>query len=303
MRVRLGHHCDVRHKALHPRHEAIDPPRLPLPAVVPKLRVCQSLQLHIVRQQLCQVNVVQRLDAPNEFFRDRRKGFTEREPVGLQRATSRWDIQDREGEWSSQSCCRTCSSIHQCHVLQCTGIGHVSQSQHRTTPLTPVLRMPTAVCVCPRQLYRALSVGWPAAARNEVACCLEKMARCRSNEQGGLLPRPRSPLLATSAPWLPRATSHVIPQDTHTRRRAPPNMPTTYPALHRDFLSRRCCATLLRTPGEKTAGLLSGHVAPRCYLSFCCQLAEARCPDARQNLRSRPCRAPALDNNPWRPRP
>ena len=105
--------------------------------------------------------------------------------------------------------------------------------------------MPTAVCACPRQLCCALSVGWPAAARNnEVACCLETMARFRSDEQ------PRSPLLATSAPWLPKATSHVIPRDTYTRRRAPPNMPTTYPALHRDFLSRRCCATLLLTPGK-----------------------------------------------------
>ena len=45
-------------------------------------------------------------------------------------------------------------------------------------------------------------------------------------------------------------------------------MPTTYPALHHDFLSHQCCATLLRIPGEKAAGLLSGHVAPSCYLFF-----------------------------------
>ena len=75
MRMSLGQYGGVRHEARHPCHKASDPPRLPLPTAVPKLHVCQSQQLHIVRQHLCQVDVVRRLDALDEFFRDRRKGL------------------------------------------------------------------------------------------------------------------------------------------------------------------------------------------------------------------------------------
>ena len=109
--------------------------------------------------------------------------------------------------------------------------------------------MATAVCVCPRQLYRAASKRWLATApMNKVASCLGLVLPFLRLPRRGC---PEQPVTLTP---IPNEARHQICQ------------PRTLLCIMTSSLANavlHCCVNQ-----EKDAGLLSGHVPPRCFLFF-----------------------------------